>query len=427
MDHVTSPLQADYLVYGDWVVVSPEQIIDKGAVAIANGIILEVGPADKLIREYPAALRYGGANRLVLPGLINTHTHLFQTFLKGLGQGLQLRPWIQQVTTPAALAMTERDAYLSAMVGLIEAVHSGVTAVFEYSYGWQDPKLHHAILRAFVDIGLRGWLGLGLNDAGQEFGVHPAFIQPLDECLNKADHFYHQVQGEGKKLVNLALTPSSLRGLSKNGLRHLFDFAQTHQLILSLHVNETSYDNEITSTRDGIRAIPWLAEMGVLGPELLAVHCVQMDPLDIRLLAKADVKVSHNPVSNMYLGAGIAPVVAMHQTGITIGLGSDGAASNNSQDLIEAMKLAALGQRAIQGSPAIFTAAEAFGMATVEGAKALGQQGLGRLAPNYQADLTIWRMDTPKTVPVHNPLASIVFSGGQQNVETVIVGGQVLM
>jgi len=117
----------------------------------------------------------------------------------------------------------------------------------------------------------------------------------------------------------------------------------------------------------------------------------------------------------------------MRKAGITIGLGSDGAASNNSQDMIEAMKVAALGQRAIQGSPAIFTAAEAFGMATVEGAKALGQQDLGQLAPGYQADLTVWRMDSPKTVPVHNPLASVVFSGGQQNVETVIVGGQVLM
>lgn len=427
MDHVTSPLQADYLVYGDWVVVSPEQIIDKGAVVIANGSILEVGSSDDLIKKYPSVLRYGGAGRLVLPGFINTHTHLFQTFLKGLGQGLQLRPWIQQVTTPAALVMTERDAYLSAMVGLIEAVHSGVTTVFEYSYAWQDPKLHQAVLQAFVDIGLRGWLGLGLNDAGREFGVHPAFIQPLAECLNKADRFYNQIQGEGKARINLALTPSSLRGLSKDGLRRLSDFTRTHHLILSLHINETGFDNEITSTRDGMQAIPWLAEMDVLGPELLAVHCVQMDQQDIRLLAEADVKVSHNPVSNMYLGAGIAPVVAMRKAGITIGLGSDGAASNNSQDMIEAMKVAALGQRAIQGSPAIFTAAEAFGMATVGGAKALGQQDLGQLAPGYQADLTVWRMDSPKTVPVHNPLASVVFSGGQQNVETVIVGGQVLM
>ena len=420
-------IEADLLVSGDWVAISAEEVVPASAVAVAGNTVLEVGATDVLAGKYPTARQYGGPNRLILPGLVNTHTHLFQTFLKGLGQGMPLRPWIRRITTPAALAMSKQDAYLSAIVGLLEAIRSGATTVFEYSYAFPNSALHEAILRAFQDIGIRGWLGLGINDAGQAFGVHPALIQPLDECLARIERLQRHIEQSEPERIKLALTPSSMRGLSREGLLSLSGYSREHDLILSLHVNETDHDNETALSRFGMRAIPWLARMGILNPRFLAVHCVQMDEADIRLLAETETCVSHNPVSNMYLGAGIAPVTGMLARGVTVGLGSDGAASNNSQNMIETMKVAALSQRAAQRRPDTMTASEAMALATSGGARALGEQQLGAIRPGYLADLVIFRTDTARTIPVHDPLASVVFSAGEENVETVIIGGQVIM
>ncbi len=415
------------LVEGSWVVVSPTEVLTDGAVAVRGGAIIAVGPAAALASAHPHARRYGGRDRLVIPGLINTHTHLFQTFLKGLGQGLSLYAWVRQVTSPAALAMTPRDAYLSAMVGLIEAVRSAATSVVEYSYAFPDPALHAAILQAFADVGVRGWLGVGLNDAGQEFGVNPALIRPIAESLARVDDLRRQAASAGAP-VDVALTPSGLRGLSGAGLRQVSDYARAHRLLFSLHVNETSFDNEVSQQRFGKPAVAALADAGVLGPEFLAVHCVCMTDDDIRLLARHAAGVSHNPVSNMYLGSGIAPVVAMRQAGLAVGLGSDGAASNNTQDMLEALKVAALGQRAAQRRPEALTAAETVELATTGAARVVGRgEQLGSLRPGRRADLAVLRMSTAKSSPVHDPVAALVFSAGEQNVETVMVEGRVIL
>jgi 5-methylthioadenosine/S-adenosylhomocysteine deaminase len=419
--------EASLLVSGNWVAIAADKVVPDSTVALAGNKILEVGPTDVLVDKYPAVRQCGGSNRLILPGLINTHTHLFQTFLKGLGQGMLLRPWIRHITTPAALAMNEQDAYLSAMVGLLEAVRSGTTSVFEYSYAFPDPALHNAILQAFQDLGIRGWVGLGLNDAGETFGVNPALIQPLDECAVRIERLHQAIKRRAPDRIKLALTPSSMRGLSREGLLYLSDYSRNHDVILSLHINETDHDNQAALSRFGMGAIPWLANEGILNSRFLAVHCVHMTDEDVRLLAQTGAAVSHNPVSNMYLGVGTAPVTKMLAKGVTVGLGSDGAASNNSQNMIETLKVTALAQRVIQGRPDVITANEAVALATEGGARALGQeQWLGVLKPGYQADLAVYRLDTARTVPVHDPLAAVVFSAGEANVETVIVGGQAI-
>lgn len=424
----TGDSQADLVISGDWVICSPEQVLRHGAVAVAGGKITEVGPAAELVRKYPAARRLGGEQRIVLPGLVNTHTHLFQTFLKGLGQDLPLYAWIQRVTTPAAIAMNERDAYLSAAVGLIEAIRSGATSVFEFSYAFPNPVLHRAILQAFLDVGVRGWLGVGLNDTGEDVGIHPALIQPLDRSLAHVEEIGREIEHYGQGWVSLAVTPSSIRGLSQEGLRAVSAYTRSRGAIFSLHVNETSRDNEVCLMRNGKRLIPLLAETGVLGADFVAVHCVRMDEEDVRLLAQGGTPVSHNPVSNHYTGAGIAPVLAMRQAGVILSLGVDGAASNNSQDMLETMKLTALAQRAAHLSPDVLYAADAFAMATVGGARALGcADRLGQLAPGYLADIVVLRSDTAKMIPVHDPLTSVVFSCGEENVESVVVGGRVVM
>ncbi len=205
-------------------------------------------------------------------------------------------------------------------------------------------------------------------------------------------------------------------------------YARANHRSFSLHVNETPSDNEVAQKRFGLPAVAALAEAGVLGPEFLAVHCVCMEPDDIRLLAEHGAGVSHNPVSTMYLGAGIAPALAMRQAGLAVGLGSDGAASNNTQDMLEALKVAALLQRAAERRPEALTATEALELATIAAAQVVGQGDcLGRLQPGYRADLAVLRTDTAKSCPVHDPAAALVSSAGEQNVESLLVDGRVIM
>ncbi len=419
---------ADLLIIGSWAWVGSGQLLKDVAVATAGEHILEIANAQKLRLKYPQAQVIGGENRLLVPGFISTHTHLFQTYLKGVGMELPLYEWIQKVTIPAALQMSERDAYLSAAVGIMEAIRSGTTTVMEYSYAFPDPEIFDAIIQAFADFGIRGWLGVGVNDTGAADGGHKAFIQPLEKCLLRLNALKTKLDHPPGKHIKLAISPSSIRGLSSNALQELRDYAEEHDIVFSLHTNETNRDNEVALKRFGRRTIPTLAEFGVLSPRFLAVHCVQMSEEDIHLIAQHGAHVSHNPVSNMYLGVGIAPVKQMMEGGINISLGVDGAASNNSQDMLENIKVTALAQRAAARHPGAIKATDALKMATCGGAKSLDMEGqLGELTAGSLADITVLNFNTPKSLPVHDPVANLVFSASEENVETVIVAGKIIL
>ena len=316
---------ADYIVLGDWILPTPENLIEDAGVVIGSGMVLEVGTRSELIERYPDAQRLGGKDCFVVPGFINTHTHLFQTFLKGVGQGLSLRPWVQTVTSPASIAMDPNDAYLSASLGILDALHSGTTSIFDFTYAFPNDDIFELILQAFVDIGVRGWLGIGINDTGQEFGVHPELITPLDQILSRLDRLSDSIRKHSQGLVKPAIVTSSIRGMSTEGLTILSQYALDKKMIFSAHINETSADNEIALEKFGKNVIPALADLQVLNELFLAVHCVTMTSEDISILAANSACVSHNPVSNMYLGAGISPVMEMQAAGIPISLGVDGA------------------------------------------------------------------------------------------------------
>ncbi|NPV77989.1 MAG: amidohydrolase [Anaerolineae bacterium] len=419
---------ADTIILGDWVWAGPGRLIENAAVAVRSGVVLEVGPQTALLPKYEGAKKLGGDGRFVLPGMISTHTHFFQTFLKGVGQGLPLRPWIQKVTSPASITMNEREAYLSAAIGIIDAIRSGTTAIFEFSYAFPNPGIFNAIVQAYMDLGVRGWLGIGMNDDGAEHGLNPALIQPLEKIPSLLDQITDSVQKQGNGLVYPALAPSSIRGMSKKAIPVISEYARSKGLIFSLHVNEITIDNEVAQAKFGMPLIPALADHGALSERFLAVHCVRMTAEDITTLASYGAGVSHNPVSNMYLGSGVAPITEMMKAGIPLSLGVDGAASNNSQDMIETLKFAVLGQRAALRDPACIQAEDALRMATEGGARVLQADGwLGRLEPGYKADVTVFNFNSAKSVPVFDPIATTVFNSGEENVETVVVDGKVIL
>jgi 5-methylthioadenosine/S-adenosylhomocysteine deaminase len=421
----------DLLIAGGTVITQSEgrEIITAGAVAVRGDSILAVGPADNLQGRYSARRVLDATGRLVFPGLINTHTHLFQTFQKGLGEGLTLYEWVRAVTGPSIPLMSERDAYLAAALGGLEALHSGTTTVFDYQYPLPNKELYRSVARAFRDLGLRGSLALGMTETGEQFGL-PAYLhQPVERSLAEWDNLTAEIGSEvGHNVLSFGLAPAIVFGITRAGLEKLRAYATERGMLLSLHVNETADDNRAVLAEHGQRAVPFLEELGFWGPDVLAVHCVRLQPEDVEILVRHDVKISHNPISNMYLGSGAAPIVELRRAGLTVGLGTDGAASNNSQDMIETCKCAGLVQKMANQDPSAITAADVLDMATIDGARAIGQgDRLGSLETGKQADLFIYDPRWSRSVPVLDPVASLVFSAGTEGVVTTIVAGQVLL
>lgn len=418
----------EYIILGEWILSSNDTLLTNGAVVIGSGYIIEVGDQENIVQKYPSIKKIGGKNHFVIPGMISTHTHLFQTFLKGIGLNLSLRPWVQNVTSPAAITLNEKEAYLSAAFGILDAVHSGTTSIFEFSYAFPDHHIFDAIVQAYVDLGVRGWLGIGVNDDGEQYGVNPILIQSLDKIIHRLDVLTKSIREKSQGLLEPAIVTSSVRGLTKTGFQEISQYAQTHNLIFSMHVNETVHDNDVAQEKFNKQLIPALEEMGILSNQYLAVHCVCMTQEDIVILAENGVHISHNPVSNMYLGSGIAPIIEMIQAGIPISLGVDGAASNNSQDMLENLKFTALGQRVRQKNSNCFHAKEALQMATEGGAKALqASNQLGMIKPGYKADLTVLNFNSAKSNPVFDPIATLVFNSSPDMVDTVFIDGKIVL
>jgi 5-methylthioadenosine/S-adenosylhomocysteine deaminase len=196
---------------------------------------------------------------------------------------------------------------------------------------------------------------------------------------------------------------------------------------ITIHLDEVRFDSEESQRRFGLRSLPYLDSIGFLGPDVLHAHGVWLDAADVELLAKRNCPLSYNPVSNMYLGSGIPPIVDLVQAGVRLSLATDGAASNNSQDMIEALKLGALLQKVARCDPTVLTAPQVLRLATVGGADALGRPDLGHLAPGLRADFFLFDPRHPRSTPLHDPISTLVYSGAEHNVVTTVAAGRVVL
>lgn len=430
MDNAVTPQPADLLVQHALVITQDAQrrFIEDGALAIRDGRLLAVGPTAEVAPRFAARRLLEGAGRALFPGLVNTHTHLFQSAVKGLGEDMGVEAWVRAVTFPTARAMTPEDVYLTSLVCCLENLRSGATSLVDFHYPVKDPALHEAVLRAMLDSGLRGRYSRMVNDTGAAAGIIPELIQPAPEALAHAEALADRYHGAGGGRIQVGLSVGSIWGVSEAGLRATRQLADRRQLPITMHINESRYDNASAVERFGRGTIPMLAHTGLLGPDLLAVHCVHMTDADIALFVEHAVKISYNAVSNMYLGSGIPPIVKMARAGLTISLATDGAGSNNCQDMLETLKFSALLQKAAAEDASVVLAQTALDWATLGGAQALGLAAeIGSLEPGKRADFFLVDPYTPKATPVHDPIATLVYSAGQANVATVVVDGQVLL
>lgn len=430
MDNFTSPQIVDLLVQHAVVVTQDAQrrVIEDGALAVRDARLLAVGPTAELAPRYSAKHVLDGGGRALFPGLVNTHTHLFQSAVKGLGEDMGVEAWVRAVTFPTARTMTPEEVYLNSLVCCLENLRSGATTIVDFHYPVKDPALHEAVLRAMIDSGLRGRYSRMVNDTGAEAGIIPELIQPADEALAHARELADRFDGAGGGRIQVGLSVGSIWGVSEAGLRATRRVADQRRMSITMHINESRYDNASAVERFGRGTIPMLAHTGLLGPDLLAVHCVHMSDEDIALFAQHDVKVSYNAVSNMYLGSGIAPIVKMGRAGLTISIATDGAGSNNCQDMLETLKFSALLQKAAAEDASVVLAQTAVDWATRGGAQAMGMAAeIGSLEPGKKADFFLVDPFTPKATPVHDPVATLVYSAGQANVATVVVDGRIVL
>ncbi|HTW25922.1 MAG TPA: amidohydrolase [Acetobacteraceae bacterium] len=412
-----------------WVVtMNPKRdVLDQASVLVEGDRIAAVGTRAALERVDPGAEVIDCRRSIIIPGMVNTHTHLFQTLLKGLGDDMVLKKWFTCMTGPSAVALTVEDVSAAAMHGCVESIRSGVTSLVDFMYAHPRPGLTAPVIEAFEATGMRGRVCRGFLTAGAELGIPAALIEVPDAALADARALM-RAHNRPDGRVQVGLAPAMIWSLDAAALRGARALADVERAFITTHVAETDFEISESQSRFGCTDTEFLGEIGFLGSDVLAVHCVQCGARDIRVLKHHDVRVSHNPCSNMYLASGVPPIPAMLLAGITVGLGSDGPASSNNHSLFQAMKFAALIQKGFHRDATVMTAEKVLEMATIDGARAIGMEHLiGSIEPGKKADLAVIDTSHPAMAPVHNPVSAIVYSALGHEVTHVLIDGRTVM
>lgn len=420
-------LPADILLSHATVVTQDagRTVINDGAIAITRDRIAAVGPTTELAARFQAAEVIDLGGDAVFPGLIDVHSHLFQTASKGLGEAWPVHEWVGEVTAPIAAHIDAAETYLVCLSGCLEHIHSGVTSLVDMSYAATSYGLHEAAIQAMLDSGLRARYSSIIADYG-EFGIPAVLLKPIDRFLEEYRRLLAQFPAGDRMAIWPAIGAPWVA--TDEAMVRARAFSREIGAPMIMHLNENEVDNLLIRRRSGKDAIVWLDEIGFLGPDFLAIHCVRMRDDEIRLLAERGVMVAYNPISNMYLGSGIAPMAKMAGAGMVVGLGVDGAGSNNSQDMIETLKMAALLQKVGAQDAAVIDAQTVLDWATLGGARILGLEAeIGSLEAGKKADLFVLSLNSAKIVPAHDPVTTLVYSAGEENVTMTIADGRILM
>ncbi len=372
----------------------------EGAVIAAVGEVPEGFSADTVVE---------GKQRLLLPGLVNAHTHSYMTMFRGCADDLPFAQWLNDHIDPLEGRMTAEDCYWATLLGNMEMILNGTTASIDMFIFTETAS------RAAEESGFRTVLTRGLT--GPEGG---------ERRLREFFAEYEAWKGRCPR-VSFALGPHAPYSCSENYLRQVAALAREHDLGLHIHISESQFEQTTIREQYGCTPAEFLDSCGILGEKTLAAHCVHVSDSDIRLLKARGVSVATNPVSNLKLGNGVAPVPKLLEAGVNVALGTDGAASNNALNLFRELSFVALLHKGLSGDTTAVPAAEALRMATVNGAGALGLSGCGEVKAGNRADLTVLDIDKPWLRPHNDLLSSLVYCARGDEVEDVMVDGRFLL
>lgn len=391
------------------------RVLEPGAVAIDGGDIVGVGTPDDIAQKFTATETIDAAGHIVMPGLINTHTHAPMVMYRGLADDLALMEWLNKYIFPAeAKTVTREFVRAGTRLAALEMIQSGTTAYADMYYFEEE------IAAATKAAGLRGVLGQTII----KFPVADA--RTPEEGVQRAEAFIKQWAND--ELIVPALAPHAMYTLEAKTLKDVRALADRTGAPVLIHLAETRDEVAIARKEHKTTPVRYLESLGFWGPKTLAAHGVFLTAGDIQVLVQHNVAVSHNPESNMKLASGNAPVLALLNAKATVGLGTDGAASNNDLDMFEAMRFAALLHKLGSNDPRVLPARRVLQMATIDGARALGlDKQVGSIEVGKRADVIIVRATSARQTPMYDPVSHLVYTTRGDDVQTSIVNGKVLM
>ena len=383
------------------------RILRESDLLIKEGIIEEVGrvkgPVDEVV---------SGEGLVAIPGLINTHTHIPMTLLRGVADDMELFPWLQEKIWPMESHLKPYHIRAGTELGLLEALRTGTTTLFDMYF------FEEVIAEVFSEFGVRGVLAEAIIDFGTPECAN------VDDCLRIADEFARKWKGH--PLIEPGYGPHAPYTVSPERLEFIAEKARQYNAIVQIHLAETKKEVEDVEEAHGKGPIEIAMDSGILGPLTVAAHVVWPSPNDIDLLARTGVMVSHNPVSNLKLASGIAPIPEMIYGGVKVSLGTDGPASNNLLDMIETLKISALLHKVAKMDPTAMPAQQVFDMATRVPGDFLGWK-VGRIEKGFEADVVLMDTRVPWWTPLHSVISHLVYSARSTDVRYVFVRGEMLL
>jgi 5-methylthioadenosine/S-adenosylhomocysteine deaminase len=395
------------------LILNPNNFEDKKqSLLIKDDLIAEISDE---IDESNVDKIIDAEGKILLPGLINTHTHLSMTLFRGLADDLSLDSWLNDHIWPMEANLNGDYCYIGALLGAVELIKSGTTTFSDMYFYMED------VARAVDDAGIRAVLSYGMID----FGIAEKREAEIKENLA----LYNACNGMADGRIKVFFGPHSPYTASEELLIKVRELANEYNIGIHIHVSETQKEINDSLDEKGLRPFEYLEKIGFLGPDVVAAHCVWLSDEEIEIIKKHDVKVSHNPCSNMKLASGVAPVSKLIENGVCVSIGTDGASSNNNLDLIEELKTASLLQKVSTLDPKVLNSDESIEMATIKGAEALGlSDEIGSIEVGKKADIILIDTNSANMTPDSSSLSSnVIYSANGSNVDTTICNGKILM
>ena len=382
----------------------------KKYIGITDRTITYIGEAEPA--GYEDAYRIDGTGKIAAAGMVNAHTHIAMTLLRSYADDMALMDWLQNKVWPAEAGLKEGDCAVGTRLGILEMLQSGTTAFADMYFFMEETA------KVSEEAGIRACLARGLM--GEAYNKE-------DERLQENIRLFHNWHGKADGRITVMLGPHAPYTCSGDYLRLISDTAKELGCGIHIHLSETRQEVKDCLAKNGMTPIQWADSLGLLDAGCLVAHGVWATDREIRLLAAKKARVAHNPQSNLKLASGIAPVEKMRKQGVVVGLGTDGATSNNNLDLLEETRLAAMLHKTVSYDPLSVPAAEAWDMATRQGALCLGYENLGKLEEGFLADLVLYDMNKPYWHPRHDRMSLLVYAAGAGDADTVIINGKVVM
>lgn len=410
--HTQLPMQVDLIISAKWIVTISGEVLENSSVVINDGRIIDVLAGEASQSQYQPADNVRLEEHVLMPGLINLHTHAAMSLMRGLADDQPLMTWLQEHIWPAEKqVLSERYVRDGTLLGCAEMLAGGTTCFADmYFY----PK---AVADAVMQAGMRANIGLVVL----EFPT--AYASDADDYLLKG--LEARDPWRNHALLTASLAPHAPYTVENRSFEKILTYAEQLSLSIHTHLHETQDELNQSIEKYRQRPLQRLAELGVLGPNFFAAHCVHLEPSEMEMLAEFGCHVAHCPASNLKLASGIAPITEMLKLGVNVGIGTDGAASNNRLDMFAEIRLAALLAKGSSGDAAALPAKKALEMVTIDAARALGMDDkIGTVEIGKLADLTAVRIADPETLPCFDPVSHLVYVAGRHHVTHTWVGGE---